>query len=408
MKQITSLIKAFSSQRSTNESSFFEPIPSSMPGDGAILRIGETSGKPVVLLGKGSRKSVEWLTSYEYPHSPGCLAAVFSHFLDCHTPEDMALLATFGNPESATFFHYYELIQERLVHIVPEGAMSLNFRYFQRHSGMVLPKEKEWKTIFGLQPPKQGALSQGHFDLALAAQRVIEDLLFALAAQVRRASGMRELFLFGRQVQTPPVLGTLAQTGLFERIHPMGPGNFDAPAGSEKMDIPELVRRLTDGEVLYLKKNDRENYLLADPRLNTVRDQLQPLRQGQLPLPLGALALRSEAGAFLDMSRHAEAPRLSLKVREDQRLSLPRRYLGLPWSEKGRLEKSLFPAVTHADLSVWTYFPAPTTFPGKLLRAFHEKTACPLLGFGVFPAPGAASRTTHSGGSVHPGSPTPR
>ena len=389
MKQILSLVKAFSRPRSNYETSYFEPIPSRLPGNGAILLIGEAPGKPVVLLGKGSSRSVQWITSYEYPHSPGCLAAAFCHFLDRSTPEELAHLATFGNPESATFFHYYELIQERLVHLAPEGGMRLNARYFQRHSGIVFPHEKEWEGLFGLNTPRQtGHLSQGHFDLALAAQRVVEDLLFTLAAHLRRVSGMRELFLFGRQALTPPVVGTLAQTGLFDRIHPISAKHVDMPGTSEKMDIADLVRQLTQGELWWERKDERDGFLLADPRLKTVRDQLQAPRPGHLPFPLGALALRPEAGAFLDMSRHAESRRLSLRVREDHLLPLPRRYLGLPWSEKNRLEKSPFPAITHADLSVWAFFPAPDTFPGKLLRAFHDKTGCPLLGFGCYPASG--------------------
>ncbi|MBK7410883.1 MAG: hypothetical protein IPJ40_24160, partial [Saprospirales bacterium] len=366
------------------ETDLSEIIPTSLAGDGAVLLIGEAPYKPVVLLGKGSPKSVEWYTSYEFPHSPGCLTSTFCQFLNLPDAGDLARLATYGNPESATFFHFYELIQERLVHMAPDGGMSLDGRYFRRNKDLILPHEKEWKMLFGLTTPKRPEnLSQDHLDLALAAQRVVEDLVFALAARVRHLSGMKELYLSGRHALTPAIVGMLARTGLFDQIH-FGKG-VDRPEparAEEEAVIADMAKHLAEGYVLCWCKNIRERFLLADPRRKDVKNRVNQLHRGSLDFPLDTLALAPEASAYLEMKASPQARHLSLQLLESYRHPVPPRYFGWPWVEKSRAEKSHFPAITHADFSVQTHFPSVDSFPGKLLHAFHRLSGCPLLGYG--------------------------
>jgi len=343
----------------------------------AILLIGEQANGPVVSVGKGAGNSVEWFSTRHFPDSPGCLSHAFMHFFNQSRPEGLARLATFGNPESATFFHYYELILERLLHMEADGNMNLNKKYFRRKGGLVLPRENEWKSVFKLLPPEKGSdFVQEHFDLALAAQRVLEDLVFALAGTAGRLSGLRDLRLSGRQVLTPPVVGTLAQTGLFDRIS-FGPaGDLPAKTAGDIHRFRQAAGLLAEGKpVLWGDK-----YLLADPRQKVIKEKINV----QSDWPLEALALAPEAGRFLEMKGLPPAKRLSVFPLAAHRSPLPPRYFGWPWQEKAAFGKSAFPAVTHADFSIWATFPDPEEDPleSKLLRAFFEVSGCPLLAFG--------------------------
>lgn len=347
----------------------------------AILLIGERANGPVVSIGKGTGNAVEWFSTRYFPDSPGCFAHSFVHFLNQASPEGLARLATFANPESATFFHYYELIQEHLIRMETDGDMSLNKKYYRRRRGLVLPNENGWKNLFQLAPPEIGTgFVQEHFDLALAAQRVLEDLVFALAGTAGRLSGVRILRLSGRQVLTPPVVGTLAQTGLFDHIY-FGPRR-DLPAitAGEIPLIREAAGWLAEGKlVLWGNK-----YLLADPRRQGVKEKINEWSDLPLTLPMDALALAPEAGKFLEMKGLPPVKRLSLNPVKAHRKSPPARYFGWSWQEKAAFDKSSFPAITHADFSIWATFPDSEEDPleSRLVRAFFDASGCPMLAFG--------------------------
>ncbi|MBK6619339.1 MAG: hypothetical protein IPG32_00085 [Saprospirales bacterium] len=359
--------------------------PSFWGKETAILLIEERSDGPVVSIGKGEGKHVEWYSTLNFPDSPDCLAHAFVHYLGQPGPEALARLATFANPESATFFHYYELILERMVHTDSDGTMSLNRKYFQNRKGLVLPNEREWRNLFQLAPPIHGEnMSQGHFDLALAAERVVEDLVFALAGTAGRLSGSRQLCLSGQQVLTPPVVGTLVQTGLFDRIN-FGPEcETPVPITAPIPSALDSGRKLAAGELVLWWKKPGEGYLLADPRNKDLKDRLRSWQDRAIANPMDALALAPEAEKYLEMKGQPQAKRLSLKLLKTQRRPVPLRYFGWSWQDKSAFEKSCLPAITHADFSVWAQFPDPAQDPyeWQMLRAFYEISACPLLAIG--------------------------
>ena len=352
---------------------FWKPRPRALASNWgkepkAILLIEERSDGPVVSIGKGAGTDVEWFSTHGFPDSPGCLAHAFVCYLRQSGPDELARLATYANPESATFFHFYELIQERLVRMDADGNMSLDKKYFYRKKGLLLPNENEWWSLFKLAPSQHGELlTQGHFDLALAAQRVVEDLVFALAGTAGRLSGSRQLCLAGQQVITPPVVGTLAQTGLFDHIHFEPKGDTPAITPADLPLIDRTAAMLAEGKTVGWK----DKYLLADPRKKGLKE------------PMEALALAPEAATILDMKERPPAKRLSLKLLDTHRRPVPSRYFGWSRQDKTDFEKSAFPAVTHADFSVWAAFPDPLEDPVeyKLVKAFFEATGCPMLGF---------------------------
>lgn len=144
--------------------------------------------------GKGNKLNLVW--SQEFPHSLGSFYSVFTEYLG-FTPssEEWKLMgaSSYGNADK----FYGKLLQT--LRLIDTGGFELDLTYFNHYQfyrpGMFTPKLVQ---LIGIAPRKEGApLTQDHYDLAAAAQKVFEEIYFHLLSNLQQITGQKNLIISG-------------------------------------------------------------------------------------------------------------------------------------------------------------------------------------------------------------------
>jgi carbamoyltransferase len=413
----------------------------------AVLVIDGVGEWETVGIYKGDGNRLEQLRELNYPNSLGVLYAAVTEYLGFTPQQDefqVMGLAGYGNPESAQFFHFFEVFQEQVLRLQSDGSFELNLDFFSLPAERNLFKKGKWQHAFGCDPRQPSApLQQEHCDLALAAQRTVEDTFFALAAEAKRLTGATSLCLAGGMAVNSMANGTLARAGIFEEVYiPPVVGEGAGALGSalvvnylyfkeERALVPEgtpfqygyLGPEFSDSDIARMAKKMRARVstfptqdalqkqvvdaleagqivgwfqgrmefgantlghrsLLADPRRKELMERInEDVKKRPGYRPLSAAVLRSEADQYFELSTSSPYRLFATPLRQDYCTPVPDLYPGWDWKRKLKFSHSIFPAVTHADFTVRLQTVDRERHPRlyPLLQAFFDRTGCPLL-----------------------------
>jgi carbamoyltransferase len=326
--------------------------------------------------------------------------------------------------------------------VYEDGSFFLHQKYFNYISGLRMVHEKKWEQLFGIPPRKpEAALEQCYCNLALAIQKVTEEIVLRLATTAKSLTGMDNICLAGGVALNCVANGKLLESGLFKNIY-IQPAAGDAGGalgaalaayhlyfGKERvtdghmdgMGSAALGPAFTDGEVRRAcRKGDFKEYADTGELLALVAGALKEGKivgwfQGRMEFGPRALGNRS----ILADPRNADMQRklnLSIKYRESFRPfapvctlerakdyfnldvaspymlltrplnaglcePLPEGYSGLQVREKLEVVRSKFPSITHVDLScrVQTVSRESNALFWQLLKAFESLTGEAML-----------------------------
>src|SRR5690606_18098478 len=168
-------------------------------------------------------KGIKVLGELHFPDSLGLFYSSFTYFLGFEVNSGeykMMGLAPYGNAESQQVNQFIDIIEKNLVDIKPDGSIKLNRHFFEYPVGLRMVNPKKWQTLFGIkQRQPQEKLEQIHADLALAAQKVLEDILLKLIAHVKQETGERYLCLAGGVALNCVAHSVLFNQNSFEDIY---------------------------------------------------------------------------------------------------------------------------------------------------------------------------------------------
>lgn len=415
--------------------------------EAAILTIDGVGEWATTSIGKGIGKQISFLKEIRFPHSLGLLYSAFTYYcgFKVNSGEYKLMgLAPYGDEESRQFLDFKEKILENLCTVYEDGSFFLHQEYFNYISGLRMVNEKKWTKLFGFPPRKPEApLEQYHCDLALAIQKVTEEIVLTLAATARKITGMENLCLAGGVALNCVANGKLLETGLFKNIYiqpaagdaggALGAAlaayhiHFDkertADGHTDLMNNGALGPAFTNGQVKKAGKEDNavfKEYPDTEELLGLVAASLQEGKivgwfQGRMEFGPRALGYRS----ILADPRNPAMQRklnLSIKYRESFRpfapvctiekakyyfnlevaspymlltrplssellVPLPEEYHRLPMREKLEVVRSKYPAITHVDLScrVQTVSSDSNFLFWELLKAFESLTGVGML-----------------------------
>jgi carbamoyltransferase len=209
----------FSEHHLSHAASAFFPAPFE---DAAILTIDGVGEWATASICHGQGNSVKILRELRFPHSLGLLYSAVTYYLGfkVNSGEYKVMgLAPYGNPLSGRVDRYCELIREKLVQISPDGSLRLNMEYFEFAVGSRMTSNDRWETLFGFpRRTEEAELMPEHCDLALAIQRITEDVVLAMATEARRLTGSRNLCLAGGVALNCVANGKLKKSRIFDEI----------------------------------------------------------------------------------------------------------------------------------------------------------------------------------------------
>jgi len=386
--------------------------------------------------GEGSR--VQIIKEIHFPHSLGLLYSAFTYYtgFKVNSGEYKLMgLAPYGEPR------YAKPILDNLIDLKPDGSFHLDLSYFDYCTGLKMTSAR-FDDLFGGRARKpEELLMQRHMDLAASVQVVLEEAVLRMTRSLAAETGARNLCLAGgvalncvangkvlrdgrfKNIWVQPAAGdaggalgaALAAYHMFarkEREPQVGDGmqgSYLGPAFTES----EIERRLAAARARFNVLEDaalREacvDALVAGkavgwfqgrmefgPRALGARsilaDARSPKMQSVLNLkvkfresfrPFAPAVLSEEARAWFEFD--ADSPYMLLvgQVCEARRRAMTPEEQQLFGIEKLNVPRSEIPAVTHVDYSARIQTVHRETNPGfhALLRAFEQRTGCPVL-----------------------------
>ncbi|MFW6347784.1 MAG: carbamoyltransferase [Cyclonatronaceae bacterium] len=387
--------------------------------------------------GKGNE--LKLLQELHFPHSLGLLYSAFTYFTGFRVNSGeykLMGLAPYGSPR------YANRMMEHLLDLRPDGSFRMNMEYFEYAAGLKMTSAK-MNELFGGPPRRpESEITQREMDIAASVQQVTETIMLRMAKHAIKTTGSRNLCLAGGVALNCVGNGKLLRSGIADKIwiqpaagdaggavgaayvahhHYFGKarparadngdddmrGSYLGPAFSDdeiaafleerhihahKMDEAELYEAtaaaLANEEVVGWFQGRMEfgpralgaRSILGDPRSENMQKTLNlkiKFRESFRPFAPSVLAenvsqwfeLREESPYMLivaDVAREkSRRPGESARKGFDQLYEI----------------RSDIPAVTHVDGSARVQTVNGRHNPAyyRLIKAFYEKTGCPVL-----------------------------
>ena len=414
--------------------------------ESAILTIDGVGEWSTASIGIGNRNGIKILKELHFPHSAGLLYSAFTYFLGftVNSGEYKLMgLAPYGNPHSDQTTKFEELIKKFLVDIKGDGSIWLNQKYFNYATGLRMVNENEWHSLFGFpRREPEAELQQQHCDLALAIQRITEEIVIKMGEEAKYLTGSENLCMAGGVALNCVANGKLLQQNIFKNIfiqpaagdaggavgaalaasfiyfnevrlveqHDQMQGSYLGPDYSEKEilltckkvkavykkydrfdELAAVVAdKIAEGNVIGWFQGRMEfgpralgnRSILADPRNTGMQKKLNlkiKYREGFRPFAPSVLS--EEADSYFELETISPYMLLVAQVKDEYRKPLPENFHDLPLWEKLYYDRSKIQAITHLDFSarIQTVHKEKNDRFWQLINAFKNKTGCGVL-----------------------------
>ena len=432
----------FSEHHLSHAGSAFFPSPFQ---EAAILTIDGVGEWATASICHGKDNGITILKELRFPHSLGLLYSAFTYYLGFKVNSGeykLMGLSPYGDATSDRVKKYVDLICEHVIDIKEDGSIWLNQEYFDYTTGLRMVNDEKWEKLFGFKRRKEESdLEQQHCDLALAIQKLTEDIVIKMGKTAKELTGSRYLCMAGGVALNCVANGKLLRLGLFDDIW-IQPAAGDAggalgaaysvhhiyfnekrTAGNkDKMQGAYLGPEFSDIDVKLTAKKYRAKYtyyenfdelcnLLADyiaqgdiigwfqgrmewgPRALGNRSILGDARNKEMQKrmnlktkfregfrPFAPVVLSEDTQEYFDIDKPSPYMLLIADVKENRRNSLPENYQQLSWKDKLYYIRSDIPAITHLDYSarLQTAHKDTNSPYWEVINAFKKKT-----GYGV-------------------------
>jgi len=137
-------------------------------------------------------------------------------------------LAPYGIEDSEETKLFIKMIRSEIVCIKDDGSIFLNQNFFKYTYGLKMIKEKKFKSLFGFNSRKEEEdITQTHCNLALAIQKVTEEIVIKMAIEAKRITNSKNLCLSGGVALNCVANGKIEELNIFDKIY-IQPASGDA------------------------------------------------------------------------------------------------------------------------------------------------------------------------------------
>ena len=199
--------------------------------ESAILTIDGVGEWCTASICEGEGKKIKILKELHFPHSVGLLYSAFTYYLGFRVNSGeykLMGLAPYGIEESDETKLFINKIKTEIVDIKNDGSIFLNQKYFKYTYGLRMIKESKFKYLFGLKSRKEkDEITQTHCNLALAIQKVTEEIVIKMVRETKKLTNSNNLCLSGGVALNCVANGKIEELGIFENIY-IQPASGDA------------------------------------------------------------------------------------------------------------------------------------------------------------------------------------
>ena len=433
----------FTEHHLSHAASTFYPSPYE---DAAILTIDGVGEWSTATISIGKGRSVKILKEMKFPHSVGLLYSAFTYFLGFKVNSGeykLMGLAPYGNPDAEQTAKFERIIKQKLVTVNEDGSIWLNQAYFNYATGLKMVYDNKWEALFGFPCKKaESEIEQYHCNLALAIQKVTEDIVLKMAVEAKRITGAENLCMAGGVTLNCVANGKLLKAGIFKNIFitpaagdaggALGAalavdymyfdeprvtddkdqlqGSYLGPDYSEK-EIELMCRKVKAVYKIYDDFSDLALYvstkiaegnvvgwfqgrmefgpralgnrsIIGDARFPEMQQKLNiKIKRRESFRPFAPSVLSSDVNEYFDMDTISPYMLLVAPVKESHRFPLPANYHDMSLWDKLYYKRSDIQSVTHLDFSARIQTVHIETNPRywELINAFKQITGYGLV-----------------------------
>jgi carbamoyltransferase len=415
--------------------------------ESAILTIDGVGEWCTASIGLGKGEKIELLREMEFPHSVGLLYSAFTYYLGftVNSGEYKLMgLAPYGNEHSDQTTEFIAKIKSELVDIKEDGSVWLNQKYFNYATGLRMVHDQKWKELFGVARREgESELEQIHCNLAIAIQKVTEEIVIKMAREAKRLTNSEYLCMAGGVALNCVANGKLLEENIFKEVYIQAAsgdaggalgaalavshmyfeeeriidytydqmnGTYLGPDYSEKeiqsmnkrnnaqfkkyedfKDLTAFVAsKLADGNVVGWFQGRMEFGPRALGNRSILGDARNPEMQKKLNLkikyregfrPFAPSVLAEDAREYFDLKADSPYMLVVAPVIESRRLKLPDNYDELPLWERLYHQRSDLQSITHLDFSARVQSVYKETNPRyhALIQEFKNQTSYGLV-----------------------------
>ncbi len=415
--------------------------------ESAILTIDGVGEWCTASIGLGNGEKIELIREMEFPHSVGLLYSAFTYYLGftVNSGEYKLMgLAPYGNEFAPQTQEFISKIKSELVDIKEDGSVWLNQKYFNYATGLRMVHDQKWKDLFGVaRRDAEADLDQTHCNLAIAIQKVTEEIVIKMAKEAKRLTNSDYLCMAGGVALNCVANGKLLEENIFKEIYIQAAsgdaggalgaalavshmyfeeervidytydqmnGTYLGPDYSEKEiqsmnkrtnaiyrkyddfnDLASFVAsRLAEGNVVGWFQGRMEFGPRALGNRSILGDARNPEMQKKLNLkikyregfrPFAPSVLAEDAREYFDLQADSPYMLVVAPVKESRRVKLPENYADLPLWDRLYQQRSDLQSITHLDFSARVQSVYKETNPRYhgLIQEFKKQTSYGLV-----------------------------
>ena len=171
----------------------------------------------------GDNKKIRILKELHFPHSVGLLYSAFTYYLGFRVNSGeykLMGLAPYGIEDSNETNLYIKKIKSEIVDIKEDGSIFLNQKYFKYTYGLRMINENKFKELFGFSSRKEEEeITQTHCNMALAIQKVTEEIVIKIVKETKRITNSKNLCLSGGVALNCVANGKLIKEKIYLKIY---------------------------------------------------------------------------------------------------------------------------------------------------------------------------------------------
>ncbi len=412
----------------------------------AIVSIDGVGEWATTSIGLGEDNKITFLKELHYPNSIGLLYSAFTYYLRFrvnHGEYKMMGLAPYGNINAEETQNFIHIIKDKLVQIYEDGSIHLPPKLYTFSTSMRMVSDHKWKQILNI--PKRDSkeeINQSHCNLALAIQKVTEEIILKIALEAKKLTNADYLCLAGGVALNCVANGKIKAANIFKDVfiqpaagdaggalgaalasHYIYYNNKLSTTSTDKMDgaylgpsfsekeIKKIVNQY-NGTSTYFENfeylcntitelliqghvigwfQDRMEFgpralgnrsIIADVRNNEMQKTLNlKIKYRESFRPFAPIVLQEDLEKYFEFKGTSPYMLMTAQVKKSYTKTLPSNYSNLTSKEKLALEKSDFPAITHVDNSARLQSVDGLSNPKmhQLLKAFKDKTGIGML-----------------------------
>lgn len=425
----------FAEHHESHAASAFFPSPFE---EAAVLTVDGVGEWSTTTYGVGKGNDLNILAELRFPHSLGLLYSAFTYYtgFKVNSAEYKVMgLAPYGEPK------YVDRILNDLIDLKEDGSVSMNMDYFGYLTGLRMTNSK-FDSLFGGPPRKpESRLSQREMDLARSVQVVTEMAMLKLAKHVQEVTGQENLCLAGGVALNCVANGRILREGPFKRVwiqpaagdaggalgaalavhyrykgHPrtvrkedamkgslLGPSYTDEEIEAElkrlgavyhKLDRQQFLEGVSDrlvqekivgwfsGRMEFGPRALGGRSIIGDPRSRNMQSVMNlKIKYRESFRPFAPSVLEDECSKVFEIASDSPYMLLVAPVQKDRRIAMTEEQEKLFGIDKLNVPRSDIPAITHIDYSarIQTVNQQRNGLYYDMIRAFYEKTGCPLV-----------------------------